>query len=131
MSAYLILKAIHTTCALLSISGFILRGYWMLADSPMLGLKPVKIIPHIIDTFLLLSAIGLLFVLGFGLLSQSWLIHKIGLLVVYIILGYIALDSKYGKLPRAAAFVGGVLVFFYIVGIAINKTPLSWLVLVL
>ena len=94
----------------------------MLQDSPMLQLKPVKILPHVIDTILLLSAIALLFVLGFGLLSQGWLIHKVSLLAVYIVFGMIALGEKYSKPKKIAAFVGAVLVFFYIVGIALYKT---------
>jgi len=115
------------TFALLSISGFLLRGYWMLQESPLLQLKPVKILPHIIDTVLLLSAVALLFVLGFGLLNQGWLVHKIALLVVYIVLGMIALGNKYSRQKKITAFIGAVLVFFYIAGIAVTKTALSWL----
>jgi len=99
----------------------------MLQESPLLQLKPVKILPHIIDTLLLLSAFALLFVLGFGLLKQGWLVHKIGLLLVYIVLGMIALGDKYSRPKKIAAFVSAVLVFFYIVGIAVTKTALSWL----
>jgi uncharacterized membrane protein SirB2 len=131
MDSYLIFKTVHMTCALLSISGFILRGYWMIHESPLLQLKPVKILPHIVDTFLLVSAIAMLFILGFGLLYQGWLLHKVGLLIVYIVLGMIALGNKYSRSKRIAAFVGAVVVFFYIVGIAMTKTALSWLVFVL
>jgi uncharacterized membrane protein SirB2 len=131
MDSYLILKTIHMSCALLSISGFLLRGYWMIQESPLLDLKPVKILPHIVDTLLLLSAIGMLFILGFGLLYQGWRLHKVGLLIVYIVLGMIALGNKYSRSKKISAFIAAVLVFFYIVGIAISKTALSWLVFVL
>ncbi|MBN4075484.1 MAG: hypothetical protein COA71_08675 [SAR86 cluster bacterium] len=127
MDSYFVFKTIHMTFALLSISGFLLRGYWMLQESPLLQLKPVKILPHIIDTVLLLSAVALLFVLGFGLLNQGWLVHKIALLVVYIVLGMIALGNKYSRQKKITAFIGAVLVFFYIAGIAVTKTALSWL----
>jgi len=103
----------------------------MMQESPLLYLKPVKILPHIVDTLLLFSAIALLFILGFGLLYQGWLLHKVGLLIVYIVLGMIALGNKYSRSKKVAAFVAAVLVFFYIVGIAISKTALSWLVFVL
>ncbi len=131
MDSYLIFKTIHMTCALLSISGFLLRGYWMVQESPLLQLKPVKILPHIVDTLLLLSAIAMLFILGFGLLYQGWLLHKVGLLLVYIVLGMIALGNKYSRSKRIAAFIGAAVVFFYIAGIAMTKTALSWLVFVL
>ena len=103
----------------------------MLRGSPMLQLKPVKVLPHIIDTVFFVSAIALLFTLGTGLLTQGWLQHKIGLLVVYIVLGMIALGDKYPRPKKIAAFVGAVLVFFVIIGIAVFKTALSWLVLIL
>ncbi|MDG2091276.1 MAG: SirB2 family protein [Gammaproteobacteria bacterium] len=130
MDTYLILKSIHMSSALLSISGFILRGYWMLNDSPLLQSKPVKILPHIVDTVLLLSAIGLLFNLGFGLLKQGWMFHKVALLLVYIVFGMIALGSKYSRSRKISAFVGAILVFCYIAGIAFTKTALSWLLFI-
>lgn len=115
------------TCALLSISGFILRGYWMLNNSPLLQTKPVKVLPHIVDTVLLLSAVSLLFILGFGLLKQDWMFHKVALLFVYIVLGMIALGNKYSRPRKISAFIGAIVVFCYIAGIAFTKTALSWL----
>lgn len=97
----------------------------------MLSQKAVRVVPHIIDTLLLLSALALLAVLGFDLIRQPWLIHKITLLFVYIVLGMIALDNKYSKRIRIAAFIGAVLVFITIVGIAVSKSPMSWLVYLL
>lgn len=130
MDLYLILKTLHMSCALLSISGFLLRAYWKWQGSPLLQIKPVKILPHIVDTILLLSAFGLLFILGFGLLKQGWMVHKIALLFVYIVLGMIAFGDKYSKEKKLSAFVGAVLVFFYIAGIAFTKTALSWLLFI-
>ncbi len=111
---------------MLSLIGFALRGYWMIKESPLLKSKPVKVLPHIVDTFLLLSAFGLLFILGFDMAKQAWIAHKITLLVVYIILGVVALGDKYSKSIRVSAFFAGLIVFAYILGIAVNKTPLSW-----
>ncbi|PSQ93115.1 MAG: hypothetical protein BRD57_01915, partial [Proteobacteria bacterium SW_6_67_9] len=53
------LKTIHVLAALVSILGFGLRGLWAWRRPQLLTLKPVKIVPHVIDTILLLSAIGL------------------------------------------------------------------------
>ena len=36
MTAYLLLKHLHVTCVVISITGFFLRGIWMLRDSPLL-----------------------------------------------------------------------------------------------
>lgn len=52
----LILKYVHVASAALSISGYLLRGVWMMRESPQLQKKWVHI-PHVIDTVLLGSAI--------------------------------------------------------------------------
>ena len=52
-----IVKTIHLTCVFLSLFGFFVRGLWMMLDSKNLNLRWVKVAPHIIDTFLLVSAI--------------------------------------------------------------------------
>jgi uncharacterized membrane protein SirB2 len=65
------------------------------------------------------------------MLSQGWLLHKVGLLIVYIVLGVIALGDKYSRSKRITAFFAAVAVFFYIVGIAISKTALSWLIFII
>ena len=56
---YEAIKHLHMTFARLSIIGFVLRGVWMMRDSPMLGRRLVRILPHIIDTLLLVTAIAL------------------------------------------------------------------------
>tara|TARA_R110002110_G_scaffold95455_1_gene246459 strand:- start:22682 stop:23077 length:396 start_codon:yes stop_codon:yes gene_type:complete len=127
VSAYQVLLTIHVSCAFISISGFMLRYYWKIKHPALLRHRLVKVLPHVIDTLFLLSAIGLLSVLSFGLLNQGWLMHKIGLLAVYIVLGMIALGNKYTKRRRLIAFIAAVLVFIYILGIAFTKTALSWL----
>jgi len=64
MSLYLAIKYIHMLTALLSISGFILRGIWMLQSSPMLQRPLVRRLPHVNDTLLLLSALLMVFISG-------------------------------------------------------------------
>jgi uncharacterized membrane protein SirB2 len=54
------LKLIHISCAFATITGFALRGYWKLTDNALLELRAAKILPHIIDTLLLGSAVGML-----------------------------------------------------------------------
>lgn len=123
---YLFLKSIHGLCALLSISGFLLRCFWMRQQSPNLQRKWVKILPHIIDTVFLFSGVALVFSLGLGIGQQAWLLTKIGLLVLYIALGLVALKFGKGAGQRYVAAILAVLVFLYIIGVAIGKSPLGW-----
>ncbi|MEX1081150.1 MAG: SirB2 family protein [Halofilum sp. (in: g-proteobacteria)] len=116
------LKHLHMTMAGLSILGFLLRGYWAWANPVLLRRKPVKILPHIIDTLLLASAIGLLLAYSWNPFAFGWLTAKIVLLVVYIGLGIVALKGRAPAPIRVGAFFAAVAVFVWIVSIAFTKT---------
>ena len=111
----------------MTISGFVLRGYWMMAQSDKLQLKVIRIAPHIVDTLFLLSGIALVSMLQVNVFSESWLLAKFAGLIAYIVLGTIAL--KRGATPqiRIITFVGALAIFAYIVGVALAKSPASWL----
>ena len=112
------LKHIHVTAAGLSIAGFVLRGFWAWRAPRLLAAKPVKIVPHVIDTVLLLAAIGLLLAYGWNPLAFGWLSAKIGLLLAYIALGLLALKPRHGPAVRVPAFLAAVAVFAWMVVIA-------------
>ena len=112
------LRHLHILMAGLSILGFVVRGFWAWRVPRLLAAKPVKILPHVIDTLLLASAIGLLVAYGWNPLAQGWLLAKIGLLLAYIGLGLVALKPWYGAQVRVPAFFAAVVVFAWIVVIA-------------
>lgn len=123
---YTTFKFVHLCAAIFSFSGFVLRGYWMLTDPPLLQRRWVRVLPHTIDTVFLLSGLGLFLTLRLELMQNEWLVTKLAALVVYIILGSIALRRGPSLRVRATAYVLGVLTFAYIVGVAITKSNLSW-----
>ena len=90
----------------------------MYSGSGMLRKKAVRIIPHIIDFFLLLT--GLLMAVRYygAFYQQGWLLLKLLGVLIYILLGSVAL--KYGKTikVRTAAVLGSLAVFFCIVILA-------------
>lgn len=112
------LKHLHMAMAALSILGFVVRGFWAWRAPRLLAYRPVKVVPHVVDTLLLASAIGLLVAYGWNPFAQGWLVAKIVLLVVYIALGLVALKPWYGAAIRVPAFVAAVAVFAWIVMIA-------------
>jgi uncharacterized membrane protein SirB2 len=120
------LRTIHMTCAGLSIAGFFLRWVWMLADSRLLDARPTKIVPHIVDTLLLASAIGLVTIIGFGP-NAAWLSAKIAGLIVYIVLGTFALKRGRTKGARAVFGVLAIVVFAFIASVARTHDPLGFL----
>ncbi|NLC36636.1 MAG: SirB2 family protein [Alcaligenaceae bacterium] len=122
---YLLIKHLHMTAAGLSIFFFIIRAYWSITENGLLQKKAVKIAPHIIDTVLLAAAIWLSILLG-PAAAQPWVLTKIVLLIAYIGVGTIAIKRGCTPRSRAIAAVIAVLIFAYIVGVAIKHHPASW-----
>ncbi len=124
MSTAQIFVHIHGLAVVLSLIGFILRGIWMLGDSPRLKAKWVKITPHVVDTILLLSALVASYLLfwRYGA-NPSYVTVMIVGLVVYIGLGLVALRLGKTKAIRASAWVLAILVFVYISAAGAMKTP--------
>jgi len=124
---YLLLKHLHMSFAAMSGGFFLVRGGWMLADSPMLQRGWVKRVPHLVDTLLLASAIGLAAWSHQYPGTMRWLTAKIVALVVYIVLGAVALKYGRSKPQRAIAFVAALACFGYIVAVARTRNPLFFM----
>ena len=63
---YSAIRLLHTGSAALSIALFAVRGAWMMMSPERLQRRWVKIVPHVIDTVLLGSALWLAWQLGTG-----------------------------------------------------------------
>lgn len=124
---YLILKHVHVTAAFLTITGFMLRGYWMLTESGKLQHPVVKVAPHIVDTVFLLAGVGMILLVQLNPLTQPWLLAKFAGLLAYIVLGTIAIKRGPTKQVRTAALVAAIVAFIYVAGVALAKSPLAWL----
>lgn len=122
---YLALKHIHLAFVVLSLLAFFVRGIWLFMNSSMLSKKWVKILPHVISTILLVSGIVLAVHLSMSPGSQPWLMAKIIGLIAYIGLGVAAF-----KVPnpnsRKLLWISALIVFAYIVSVAISKNPLGF-----
>ena len=120
------IKSIHAGSAALSLALFVTRGTWMLWSPQRLHQRWVKVVPHVIDTLLLVSALRLAWLLGVDG-TRGWLAAKVVALVVYIALGTIALKRGRTRRVRIAAFVGAIITFGYLVSVALTKSPLGLL----
>lgn len=123
----LVVKWLHVGCAVLSIAGFAARGALMLAASPLLQARLVRVAPHVVDTVLLLSAVWLAAVLGQYPFVHGWITAKVLALLAYIALGTIALRRGRTRAGRAAAFGAALLVAAYIVSVALTRDPRGFL----
>ncbi len=118
---YFAIKHLHVTCVVLSAAGFLLRGLWMLSGSALLRHRLTRVLPHVVDTFLLGSAIALAVMIGQYPFAAGWVTAKVLGLIAYILLGTVAL--KRGRTPgvRLAAFAAAVLTYAWIVSVALTK----------
>ncbi len=121
-----IIKIIHVTCVVLSFVGFFIRGIWMLKDSKLLQQRWVKVSPQIVDTVLLVSAVTLAIQFRFSPMEQTWLMVKIIALLVYIGAGLIALRFGRNKSTRLYAWLFGLVIYLYIVSVALTKSTMAW-----
>lgn len=124
---YTLIKQLHLTAITLTLGLFILRGFWMMADSPRLQARWVRIAPHINDTLLLASGIWLAALMQQYPLVHGWLTAKFFALIAYIMLGTVALKRGKTKAQRITAWVAALLVFGYMAAVAVAHDPLPYL----
>jgi len=121
------MKDLHVTLAILTVTGFVLRGFWMMRASPLSQQPLTRIAPHVIDALFLATGVAMIIRLHLAVMQNNWLLAKFAGLIVYIVLGSIALRYGRTRCIRIAAFAGALLAFAYVVGAAVNKSPMSWL----
>lgn len=120
------LKHFHLFTIALSATLLSVRYGLMMANSTWLEKKFFKVAPHVIDTFLLLSGIGLILVTGFVPFTSSapWLTEKLTCVLAYIALGFFALKIGKNKLLRTFAFLGALGWLLMAGSVAVSKVPL-------
>ncbi len=120
-----LLKLVHLSCVVISITGFTLRAALMLAGSSLLRRRWVRTLPHVVDSLLFFSGLGLAYLLHQYPVTSPWLTAKLAGLVLYVVFGAVALRGS--RLPRRlTALVLAYLSFAYIVHTALTKNPLPW-----
>ena len=124
---YLLIKHLHMTLAILSISGFMVRGLLAINQHPIVKQRWIRILPHIIDSLLLAAAIYLAWSLRANPLQQPWLAAKIIALILYIGLGTQVIKTKGAKTRQWLCYLLAILTFAYIGLVAMSKSPtLGW-----
>lgn len=121
----MLLKSVHITAVCCSGLLFVFRGIRVLFGYTNNGFM-LKVLPHIIDTILLISAVMLAYRLHQYPFINSWLTAKVMGLLLYIVLAHYCLKKAKGFFSRLLFFVLALTTFLYIVGAAHWHTPLSW-----
>ncbi|HET7314282.1 SirB2 family protein [Salinisphaera sp.] len=121
------IKLVHMSCAGASVSLFTARGLWV--NVARRGLwRWLRIVPHVIDTLLLASGLTLAFLIHqYPFFNSDWLTAKVIGLIAYIALGTVVFRGPSDRRWRALAGVLALLVFAYIVGVAVTMRPTGFL----
>ena len=111
------MKSLHLLFIVLSLSSFLGRVALAQFRPELLELKWIKIVPHVLNAFLLLTGFSLAFnYVG----DHDWIAAKLIALIGYVGLGVLTL--KRTDMMRWCAFGGALLLFAYILKVAVTKT---------
>jgi uncharacterized membrane protein SirB2 len=127
MAYYSLIKHLHLATIVVTLALFLLRGVWMLMDSPRLQARWARIVPHINDTLLLASGIALAVLMQQYPLVHGWLTAKLFALIAYIVLGTLALKRGKTKAQRVTAWIAALVVFGYMLAVALAHDPFPFL----
>jgi uncharacterized membrane protein SirB2 len=120
---YLQLRSLHIACAVASILLFVLRHVLMLRGVDWRKWLALRVLPHVVDSVLLVSAILLTIIIAQYPFVDSWLTVKVIALIAYIVLGMQALKRERSQAVRRAAFLCAVAIFGFIVTVARTHSP--------
>jgi uncharacterized membrane protein SirB2 len=115
------LKSFHIMLAYLTTIGFMVRGLWAIADSPLRQQRWVRVAPHVIDTLLLTLGVTMAIQIGASLTS-GWLAAKLLGLLCYIGFGVMTMRARTRGL-KIAGFVLALVSVAYMFAVAFTRSP--------
>lgn len=122
---YPTVRSLHITLVTLSVALFTVRGLGVLAGQawPMTGWA--RSLAPVIDSLLLLAGGTLWWLLQLNPTQNHWLLAKLVLLIVYIVLGTLALKRAPTRGAKALCFVAALAVVGFMASIAVAHHPLG------
>jgi uncharacterized membrane protein SirB2 len=130
MPDYAALKAVHVTAVTLSGALFLLRAGWRFARPAAPFARAARIVPALVDTVLLASALALVSFWVRDRLPLGWIGVKVLVLAAYVAVGTLALRPGLAPGRRLLHVASAALAFGFIVTVALSKSPagaLRWL----
>lgn len=131
MPMYAFVKYVHVATVVLSLAGFFLRGILMMRESPLLGARWIRVLPHVNDTVLLVAALSLAAMSGQYPFVEGWVTAKVLGVFAYIILGALALRAASTRKLRILCWLAAMAVFGWIVSVALTRHPAGFLAVLL
>lgn len=120
------IRSIHIAAVLSSGALFAVRGMGLIAGKRWPLSPPLRYVSYTIDTILLVAAISLVIILRQYPLVHGWLTAKVGLLVLYILLGIAAFKPGQGAGVRFGLWISALMVYAFIISVAQAHHPLGY-----
>lgn len=125
--SYKLLVSLHVISAMISLLLFIGRGIWVMQHDQQPRPRWMKWLPHVNDSVLFILGIILMLTIQQFPITYNWLTVKLTALVIYILLGMVVMKWAKNRRTRFIAWLSALVVFAYMVGVAITKQPLVFL----
>lgn len=120
-ATYAALKGVHMTCAALSFTLFLLRGWSRFHGGRLHTALWARIAPHVIDTLLLAAAVAMAVQVFTVPAMRQFVLIKLAGTVTYILLGMAAFRWLRSPVARRGAWHAALAVFVALAVFAIVK----------
>jgi uncharacterized membrane protein SirB2 len=120
-------KWAHVGLVLASGALFALRGALVLVGQRWAMSRPWRLLSYGIDTLLLTAGVTLWVMLSPNPIASPWLGVKLMLLVLYIVLGSLALKRARSPTARRASYAGALMIYLFMASVATSHHPLGFL----
>jgi uncharacterized membrane protein SirB2 len=121
----LFLKYLHIVSVAASFALLFVRGLWVMQSYPDPQEKWVRVLPHVVDAVLVLSAVAMLAMSPLTGWPGDWLTVKVALVAVYAMLLLYLFRAARGLADRLLAWLLALLVLLFITTIAVLHNPLG------
>jgi len=126
---YGLLRIAHITLVTVSLSIFTLRGLLLISDNQSYRLKVFRYLTASIDSLLLIFGISMALMLSDVIAHATWFWEKMLFLLLYIVLGTLAINRLKQRRQQLIALVLSFLCAAQMLNLALNKTPALFSVL--
>ena len=123
---YYWIRQLHIATVVFNICFFSLRFYWMLHHPALVQKRWVRRLSLFNDTLLLTAGISMAVMSRQYPFDAPWLTAKLLVLILYILLGTMALRLGRSRRERIVYGLLALLSAGYIVSVALSRTPASW-----
>jgi uncharacterized membrane protein SirB2 len=123
---YTFVLSTHISTVVFTSFFFLVRWFWALFSPKLLQQRWVRILPHVNDSVLLFSGLYMAYRLQQYPFVSSWLTAKFFALLLYIVLGGIALKRGRNRRQKFIAGIAALSALTYLISVALTRNPTPW-----